>query len=81
MTKKVFANLAQTDPDGFQRYQNNAHDIENEFDHVQRWIVINNAWETLKPWLLLGLATIMAFAIWKMWVKYQRPRPPLSLIL
>jgi hypothetical protein len=57
MTKKVLANLAQTDPDAFQRHQNNAHDIENEFDHVRRWIVINNVWETLKPWLLLGLAS------------------------
>lgn len=51
MTKKVFADLAQTDPDAFQRYKNNAHDIENEVDQVPRWIVINNVWETLKPWL------------------------------
>jgi hypothetical protein len=40
MTKEALANLAQTDPEAFQRYQNSAGEIEQEFDSVRRWLAI-----------------------------------------
>lgn len=77
-TREAFANFALTDPAAFQAYQKHAEEIENEFNRVRTWLVVNGAWEKVKPFLILGLTAVMCFTVWKMWAKSQRPRPPLS---